>query len=156
MDTFSTPRNSKMEIGKVYFWTSTIYRWKHLSKPDKYKQIIVKSLLYLRERKKVKIYGFVIMLNHLHLLWEMLEMPEMNGKEMPHASFQKFTAQTIQKDPRIFHPEVLSHFRVREMERNHRYWQRDPLAVNVIDRQMAEQKLDYMHLNQLTGTLESS
>jgi putative transposase len=80
MDLFSLPRNSKMEIGEVYYWTSTIYQWKHLLKRDKYKQVIVDSLLNLHQRKKVKVYGFVVMPNHLHLLWEMLEM---NGEEMP-------------------------------------------------------------------------
>lgn len=84
--------------------------------------------------------------NHLHLLWEMLEM---NGKEMPHASFQKFTAQKIQKDLKRQHPEVLSHFQVNENERKYRFWQRDPLAIKVFDREMAEQKLEYMHLNPL-------
>ena len=79
--------------------SSTIYRWKHLLKADKYRQIIIDSLLHLHQKGKVRVYGFVIMPNHLHLLWEMLEM---NGKEMPHASFQKFTAHTIQKDLKAF------------------------------------------------------
>lgn len=146
MDLFSLSRNSKMEIGEVYYWTSTIYKWKHLLKFDKYKQVIVDSLLNLHQRKKVRVYRFVVMPNHLHLLWEMLEM---NGKEMPHASFQKFTAQTIQKDLKAFHLQVLAHFLVEEKERDHRYWQRDPLAVKVFNRAMAEQKLGYMHSNPL-------
>lgn len=135
-----------MKIGEVYYWTSTVYHWKYLLKPDKYKQLIVKSLLNLYERGKIKIYGFIIMHNHLHLLWEMLEM---NGKEMRHASFQKFTAQSIQKDLKVKHQEVLSHFYVNEKERKYRYWQRDPLAVKVLDKRMAEQKLEYIHLNPL-------
>jgi hypothetical protein len=37
-----------------YFFTATILEWKHLLKPDKYKDIIIKSLLYLSEQKKLK------------------------------------------------------------------------------------------------------
>src|SRR5690606_23120245 len=84
--------------------------------------------------------------NHLHLLWEMVSM---NGKEMPHASSQKFTAQSIQKDLRMCHPEVLKFFHVGQKERSYRFWQRDPLAVQVNSKAMAEQKLDYIHLNPL-------
>ncbi|WP_369426430.1 hypothetical protein [Pontibacter anaerobius] len=55
----------------IAFFTATILEWKHLLKPDKYKQIIVDSLGYLVEQKRVKVYAFVIMPNHLHLLWKM-------------------------------------------------------------------------------------
>jgi len=55
MDQFSRPRNSKMEIGEVYFWTSTIYNWKHFLKPQKYKQIILETLANLCVREKIKV-----------------------------------------------------------------------------------------------------
>lgn len=146
MDQFSAPRNSRMEFGEVYFCTSTIYEWKHLLKPHKYKQIITDSLSNLCTRGKIKVYAFVILDNHIHLLWEMLTM---NGKEMPHASFQKFTAKAIQKDLGIYHPDMLQLFFVNEKERNYRFWQRDPLAVRIFSKAMAEQKLNYIHMNPL-------
>ncbi len=51
----------------------------------------------------ITVYGFVIMPNHLHFLWEMLKM---NGKEMPHASFNKATAHGILKDLKANHLPV--------------------------------------------------
>ena len=100
----------------------------------------------LCERELVVIYGFVIMPNHLHLIWE---MKKMNGKEMPCASFNKITAHSITNDLKINHPKVLSHFKVDEKERIHRIWQRDPLAILMDSREKLEQKLDYIHLNPL-------
>ena len=47
----------------IQFYTATILEWKHLLKPDKYKQIIVDSLTYLVNEQRVKIFGFVIMSN---------------------------------------------------------------------------------------------
>lgn len=135
-----------MHLNEVYFWTSTIYQWKYLLQPDKYKKIITDSLCYLVEKKKIKVYGFIIMPNHIHLLWEMTGM---NGKETPYASFQKYTAHSIQADLKISNEVLLSDFRVKENERDYRFWQRDPLAVQILNREMAEQKLDYMHLNPL-------
>jgi REP element-mobilizing transposase RayT len=87
-------RNSRMEFDQVYFWTDTIKDWKLLLKQDKYKALIISSWQELVKRNQVVIYAFVIMPNHLHVVWEMREP---NGKEMPHASFNKFTSVLIPK-----------------------------------------------------------
>src|ERR1700751_2338095 len=88
-------RNSRMNLDEVYFWTDTIKDWKHLLKQDKYKQLVIDTLRDLVHKKMIIIYGFVIMPNHLHLIWE---LKSKNGKEMPHASFNKATAQFIVDD----------------------------------------------------------
>jgi hypothetical protein len=41
----------------VQFFTATILEWKHLLKPDKYKQIILDSLKFLVEQKRAKVYA---------------------------------------------------------------------------------------------------
>jgi putative transposase len=140
------PRKSKMELDQVYFWTSTILDWKPLLLQIKYKAIILNSLNHLHAKGKIRIYGFVIMPNHVHLLWEMLAM---NGKEMPYASFQKFTAHEFQKELRSTNLALLSEFEVDEPERKYRFWQRDPLAFPVNSKKVAEQMLKYLHLNPL-------
>jgi putative transposase len=140
-------RNSRMDFDEVYFWTDTIKDWKHLLKQDKYKTLIISSWQQqLVERGKIIIYGFVIMPNHLHLIWE---MKEPNGKEMPHASFNKFTSHQILKDLKANHTSVLSYFKVNEPKREYRVWQRNPLAVLMDSKAKVEQKLDYIHRNPL-------
>jgi REP element-mobilizing transposase RayT len=136
-----------MELGKVYFWTSTIKDWKVLLKQDKYKRIIIDILKELHSRSLIAIYGFVIMPNHIHLLWELLAH---NGKEMPHASFNKGTAHEIVKDLKANHIAVLDHFKVEEKERQFRIWQRDPLAILMDSKGKFEQKLNYVHDNPLS------
>ena len=54
--------------------------------------IVINSLQWLVESGLVKIYGFVLMPNHIHLMWEQLKM---NGKEFPKNSFEKFTAKRL-------------------------------------------------------------
>jgi REP element-mobilizing transposase RayT len=49
------------------FFTATILEWKHLLKPDKYKDFITESLSFRVNEKQVFVYGFVIMPNHIHL-----------------------------------------------------------------------------------------
>jgi hypothetical protein len=42
---------------------------------------------------------------------------------------------------------ALKNYAVTATDRQHNIWLRDPLAVKVFSRDMAAQKLDYMHLN---------
>jgi len=139
-------RNSYTKLNAVYFWNITIKEWAHLLKADEYKAIIIESLKWLCEHELVRIYGYVIMPNHIHLLWEQLKM---NGKEFPKNSFEKFTAHQFQKKLKVENPEELKRFSVAASDRKYNFWQRDPLAVLVFSREMASQKLTYMHFNPL-------
>ena len=56
--------------------------------------MVIESWKYLIAKKRIKIYAFVIMPNHIHLRWQMLEM---NGKETPAGSFAKFTTHEFNK-----------------------------------------------------------
>ncbi len=55
----------------------------------------------------IKIYAFIFMPNHLHVVWE---MKEPNGNKMAHASFNKFTNHKILKDLQLNHPKILPFF----------------------------------------------
>ena len=44
-------------------------------------------------------------------------------------------------------PEELKKFSVYASDRNYNFWQRDPLAISIFSREMALQKLNYMHYN---------
>ena len=57
-----------MESG-IEFFTATCNNWQLLLQPDKHKQLIMDSLRFLVEDKRIWLYGFVIMPNHIHLLW---------------------------------------------------------------------------------------
>ena len=41
--------------------------WEKLLEPDKYKDIIINSFQFQAEDKRIKLYTFVIMSNHIHL-----------------------------------------------------------------------------------------
>ena len=71
------------------FYTATILEWKKLLKPEKYKMIIIESLQYLVQEKRVIIYGYVIMDNHIHLIWNPTILYSLKHTQL---SFMKFTA----------------------------------------------------------------
>ena len=140
-------RNSKMFLHEVYFWTDTIKDWKNLLIDDSYKNIIIDCWRELVKRNKIIVYGFVIMPNHIHVLWEMIGM---NGKEMPHASFNTYTSHQFLDHLRTTHSaKEIPTYEEKTQERNHRFWLRDPLSVHMDYQNKFDQKLNYIHLNLL-------
>jgi putative transposase len=133
-----------MELGEIYFYTATILDWKHLLQSEKFKLIILDSLIHLIEKEKMKVYGFVIMPNHIHLIWENINV---NGKEMLYASFMKFTGHRFLEELRKTDTTLLAQFKVERNSRNHQFWQRSALPIRLYNRKILEQKLDYIHLN---------
>lgn len=141
-------RKSHMDIGKLYFWTATINNWNTLLDEDILKEVIISSLKYLVANRKIEIYAFVIMPNHLHFIWQLMKM---NGKEKPHASFLKYTAHTFEKYLQANKPDLLKLYGVDANNKKYEFWQRDSLAFELLKRKTVKQKMDYIHYNPVMG-----
>ncbi len=135
-----------MDLGQVYFWTNTVKDWKRIFQYECYTHYLISSWRELVRRGKITVYAFVIMPNHLHVVWE---MHETNGKEMPHASFNKFTSHRIAGEMKTQNPDWCPYFQVDEPDRKIRIWQRDPLAILMDNLRKVEQKIRYIHMNPL-------
>ena len=133
-----------MDIGEIYFWTATINQWQKLLQLDKYKNIIIDSLNYLSNAGKIDVFGFVIMPNHIHLIWR---TKELNGKETAQGSFLKYTAHEFRKILYREKSNELLSYKVSANNKEHEFWQRDPLAILLYSKEIAFQKLDYIHYN---------
>jgi putative transposase len=55
------------------FLTATILNWNHLLARDQMKTIVVDSLHWLVQNKRCTVNAFVIMPNHIHLLWKIAD-----------------------------------------------------------------------------------
>ena len=133
-----------MAYNYPYFYTDTIFDFDHLLKDDNLKMIIINSLKFLVQQKLVEINGYVIMPNHIHLIWTMLKL---NGKETPLASFTKFTAHEFRKYLMTKSPQLLTQYRSGKEDRTYQFWKRDPLAIPLTKESTLIQKLDYIHDN---------
>jgi REP element-mobilizing transposase RayT len=140
------PRNSYMEIGEIYFWTATINQWQRLLWPDRYKDVVISSLDYLSTAGKIDVFGLVVMPNHVHLIWRTLEL---NGKETAQGSFLKYTAHEFRKMLIAEDKKKLFSYKVDVKNKEHEFWQRDPLAIHLYTKKVAFQKLNYIHRNPL-------
>jgi putative transposase len=137
-------RKSFIEIGEIYFWTTTINSWRRLLLNDSYKDVIIESLKHLTNLNKIDVFAFIIMPNHIHLIWR---IKEMNGKETPQGSFLKFTAHEFKKMLKRESSQTLSSYAVSASNKSVEFGQRDPLAIRLYTKEVAMQKLKYIHNN---------
>jgi REP element-mobilizing transposase RayT len=139
-------RQGQMDFLQSYFYTDTICGFKHLLVDDALKLVVINSWKYLVDNKKIKIYAYVIMPNHIHLIWDMLET---NGKESPAGSFAKFTAHQFKKHLQLHDADLLEFFKSDKSDRSYQFWKRDPLAIPLTSEKSFLQKLEYIHANPL-------
>src|ERR1700677_3951298 len=117
-------RKSYTAENKIYFWTATINKWYNLLESYTRKEIIINSLKTLSEKQLITVYAFVIMPNHIHLIWQ---LNAKNGKESAKGSFMKFTAhqfKSLLKDT-----DELERYKVSAHNKAYEFWQRDSLGV---------------------------
>ena len=131
------------------FFTATILEWKHLLERDKYKDILIDSLRYCFVNKNITIYAFVILINHVHLIWN---TGSQKGINVQH-DFLKYTSQNIIKDLSFDNPELLGKFKVDAKDRKYQIWERNPLNIELYTEKVFEQKLNYLHYNPVKAGL---
>ena len=107
--------------------------------------IIIESLKQLNSQNKIKLFGYVIMPDHIHLIWQ--EFFSDNEKERPKAAFMKFTGHQIQKRLKKYNSEIYSTLHVSKTDRKVNIWQKFPQEKELVTREILEQKLDYIHEN---------
>jgi putative transposase len=137
-------RKSYMALGEIYFWTATINHWNRLLLGNEFKAVIVNSLCHLSRSGNIDVFAFVIMPNHIHLIWR---INQLNGKETPQGSLLKFTAHTFKKMLQATAPVELTKYAVMANNKRYEFWQRDSLAIHLYTRAVAMQKLHYLHNN---------
>jgi putative transposase len=125
------------------FLTATILNWKHLLASDQMKTIIVDSLQWLVQNKRCVVNAFVIMPNHVHLIWKIADGYERKDVQ---GAFFSFTAHAFKKILKG-HPEELEVYRVEDADRNYQFWERNPLVKECYSQEFMLQKLDYIHHN---------
>ena len=132
------------------FYTATIYKWQNLLADDKHKDIIINSLKFLVTKKRIELNAFVIMSNHIHLIWQPLFGFSPTDIQ---SSFMKYTAQQLKRSLTKNKPEALQSFKVNKYDREYQIWKRSPLGIELITPAVFEQKLNYIHYNPVSAGL---
>ena len=132
------------------FYTATINNWQHLLADDKHKYIIIGSLKFLVTENRIVLNAFVIMSNHIHLIWQ--AMPGFTPSDIQ-ASFMKYTAQQLKRSLAKNNKEALETFKVNKYNKEYQFWKRESLGIELISPVVFQQKLNYIHNNPVKAGL---
>lgn len=115
---------------------------KWLLQEDVHKQIVLDSLAFMVQHQRIWLYGFVILPNEFHLLWQ--KQPAWEQKNI-RQMLLKFTAHQIKYRLRAVNRRELEAYRSQLRDRQFQFWERAADAVPVPDEAAAREKLHYMH-----------
>jgi len=138
------------EPSHLYFVTATVSGWKKLFEEEAFIQIILDSMEWLCENKRMELYVFVLMPNHLHFICRPLEPHNISKLKQ---NFGSFTAHSILKRLRDQNrAELLSFFHQEALDAkdgsNFKIW-KDIQAKNIYSKEFLLQKIEYIHNNPL-------
>ena len=133
-------------MNTIYFSTATILNWHPLLQDDENKNILISSLQLLTKQELLSVYAYVIMPNHIHIIWS---ENEHDRKESVQASFFKFTAHQFLQKLRKENQNQLKLFLVNKSDRKYQFWKRNTLSIEIYSRKIFDQKLNYIHNNPL-------
>ena len=132
------------------YFTATIYEWNPFLANENYKDIIIGSLQFLVDKKRIELNALVIMNNHIHLIWQALGSYTPSQNQV---SFMKFTAQQLKRKMMKHDTGSLAAFKVDKYDREYQVWKREPLSIEMLNKTMFRQKLEYIHDNPVRAGL---
>jgi REP element-mobilizing transposase RayT len=135
-----------LEPDKPHFLTCTVVEWLPVfTRPDAV-QILLDSWSHQRRHDGLRLYGYVILENHLHFV---AQAPRLDKCV---SSFKSFTAAQLIELLKIRKAErLLGRMRFAKCtykrDREYQFWQEGFHAEMVISEAVMREKLDYIHQN---------
>ena len=137
---------------QLYFITLTITDWIDVFTRRIYNDFIIENLVWCQQNKKLNIYAYVIMTNHLHLV--------ANAEEGSLGDilrdFKTFTSKELVKMIKDNLLESRRDWMIKAFEKagkynplnkNHQFWQNGNHPILLYSAEVIQQKIDYIHDN---------
>ncbi|WP_428236372.1 REP-associated tyrosine transposase [Gracilimonas sp.] len=135
-----------------YFITSSIVNGYNLLSEKRFRDILLDGLNFLSRERRIKLYAYVIMSNHIHFISK--------GKNLSKciAGFKSFTARQIIdsmiEDGNKYWLNRLKEARVNNRtDREYQLWTEGFHPKQIFSDEVMEQKLDYIHYNPVKAGL---
>ena len=140
----------------LYFVTMSLNNHIPLFKKSIYRDIIINSLLYCITHKALRIFAYVLMPSHLHMIvFDATFNNDRLHQTMGH--FRSFTAHKLAKELENYNPELLlKRFMVEnEIDRKYRIWMSGYHPIGLTSNDFVSQKFEYIHNNPVKSGLVS-
>jgi len=144
----------------MYFMTFTVIDWVDVFTRKEYKIELVESMNYCVRKKGLTVFAWVIMSNHMHVIWQAGE-----GYRLSEIlrDFKKFTAKKIlsmietENESRKVWMLRKFEFAGKRLKRisKYKFWKDDNHAIflDPFQSEMIDQKVDYIHNNPVSAML---
>jgi len=134
------------EPNNPHFLTCTVMEWLPVFTRPETVQILLDCWAYLREREGFRLYGYVVLENHLHFVAQAERLDKCVN------SFRSFTARRIIDHLEAHRVErLLARLRfakrAHKVDREYQFWQEGVHAELVFSEALMREKLDYIHAN---------
>jgi REP element-mobilizing transposase RayT len=126
------------------FFTATNLEWKPLLQRKEHKDIIIEGMRFMVKANRAKIFSFVIMPNHFHLIWQILPGYDQFKAQR---DLLRHSAQRMKLNMELNYPLELEKFRVIAKDRTYQLWERNPMSVEIRTERFLLLKLNYIHTN---------
>ena len=134
------------DADKPHFMTCTVMEWLPVFTRPESVQIILDCWQYQRMHSELRLYGYVVLENHLHFI---AQAPDLRSCVN---SFKSFTARQIidylrvQQATRLLERLSFSK-RAHKTDRDYQFWQEGVHAELIFSEAMMREKLTYIHAN---------
>lgn len=145
----------------IYFLTLQVVFWLDAFTRKAYRDIFIESLDFCRKNKKLEIFGYVIMSNHVHLM-----VHSANGKLSDTIrDLKKYTARNIidainsqtESRKKWLLNEMAFAARKHKRNSNFQFWTHENHAIELSTNKMLDQRLNYIHQNPVkAGIVENA
>ena len=130
----------------LYFTTSSIVEWIPVFTCNDHFEIIMRSLNFYCKEKRIKLYAYVIMENHLHLIVSGSQLSEVMK------SFKSYTSRELIENMKMknwtWMLNQFAYFKKRyKTESSYQIWQEGYHPQMIGDEKMLMQKIEYIHAN---------
>ena len=104
---------------QIYFSTFAVQNWVSIFRdiPES-NSVILNSLCHISKNDEVEIYAFVIMRDHIHIVWKM----DVDIIDAVSIKFKRFTGCEIVKLMKSFNSSYLENFTSEKVNREYKFW----------------------------------
>ena len=129
-----------------YFLTCTVINWLPVFTQSEAAETVVHSWRFLQEEGRLVLYGYVILVNHVHLVASSPDLAKAIGE------FKSFTAKEIlrmlgERGARTLLWQLTGGRSPRDPRRRRHLWRPGSHPQEILSEDMMRQKLDYIHEN---------
>jgi len=134
--------SKELNLG-IYFLTFTIKNWYYIfDRHDRFqilRHCLSDSIQYCQKNTDLKLFAYVFMLNHIHLIASSSDMIVFVR------DFKKFTSKEILKNIIATEPSILKLFQI--SENKYEFWQKTNMPKRIESEKYFLQKVNYIQEN---------